>query len=276
MDSANAAEEIGYQTVDISYARDNQRAAFTRKVLQTDTAERFVSVLVPRDPSDDLGALASSVSVVQDAAGFVGKTEVSLALAGEDAKTYVIDVLYEDDITSTVVYGELGSNMAIKSYDKQPQLRTAGALVFDAAELQVNYDASADNEVKSFEAKTAKQIVYEGVTLLDCGTAVAADINYEIGEVSGVIDAAEGLTVKIYAPVECVNLVDTEGLPIIGSYDPVSMSYEFVTGVNDCQSIIDGGLRLDVDISGPEGEPDCMVDIWDFMEFSKYWLESVI
>jgi hypothetical protein len=35
-------------------------------------------------------------------------------------------------------------------------------------------------------------------------------------------------------------------------------------------------LKLDADISGPDGEPDCMVDIWDLAEFTKYWLRSVI
>jgi hypothetical protein len=166
--------------------------------------------------------------------------------------------------------------MAINAYDKSPQLRTAGPLTYDAAELQINYDASSGDELKSFDAKTAKRIVYNGVTLLNCERGVTANINYGAGETTGVIDADEGIVVNIYSPVECVNLENAEGEPIIGSYDPDTMNYEFVAGLNDCSSIIESGLKLDADISGPDGEPDCMVDIWDLAEFTKYWLRSVI
>ncbi|MFI4910115.1 MAG: hypothetical protein ACIAQZ_00465 [Sedimentisphaeraceae bacterium JB056] len=275
MDSVNGADEYGYQTIDISYARQGQRAAFTRKVLQAGESERFMSVLVPHSPLADVNTIVSSISVLQDAAGFEGSSSVTLNVAGE-AKTYVIDVLYEDDTTSIVVYGDTAGMMAINACDKLPQFRTAGPLTYDAAELQINYDASSGDELKSFEAKTAKKIVYNGVTLLNCETAVTANINYGAGETTGVIDADDEIIVNIYSPVECVNLENTEGEPIIGSYDPDTMSYEFVTGLNDCQSIIQSGLKLDADISGPEGEPDCMVDIWDLAEFTKQWLRSVI
>jgi hypothetical protein len=275
MDSVNGADQYGYQTIDISYARQGQRAAFTRKVLQGGESERFMSVLVPHSPSADVNAIVSSISVSQDAAGFEGSSSVTLNAAGE-VKTYVIDVLYEDDATSAVVYGDTAGMMAINAYDKSPQLRTAGPLTYDAAELQINYDASSGDELKSFDAKTAKRIVYNGVTLLNCERGVTANINYGAGETTGVIDADEGIVVNIYSPVECVNLENAEGEPIIGSYDPDTMNYEFVAGLNDCSSIIESGLKLDADISGPDGEPDCIVDIWDLAEFTKYWLRSVI
>ena len=44
--------------------------------------------------------------------------------------------------------------------------------------------------------------------------------------------------------------------------------------VNDptCQDVIDDGLLKASDISGPEGTPDCYVDLYDFAAFANEWL----
>ena len=39
-----------------------------------------------------------------------------------------------------------------------------------------------------------------------------------------------------------------------------------------CQDVIDAGLLLTGDFSGPEGTPDCHVDLYDFAAFASNWL----
>ena len=51
-------------------------------------------------------------------------------------------------------------------------------------------------------------------------------------------------------------------------YDEVEIEVENLT----CQDVIDDGLLIQIDISGPEGTPDCYVDMYDFMAFVDNWL----
>ena len=39
-----------------------------------------------------------------------------------------------------------------------------------------------------------------------------------------------------------------------------------------CQDVIDNGLLMMSDISGPEGNPDCYINLYDFAVFADYWL----
>jgi hypothetical protein len=37
-----------------------------------------------------------------------------------------------------------------------------------------------------------------------------------------------------------------------------------------CEDVIADGLTMPVDVSGPEGGPDCKVDLYDLAEFARY------
>ncbi len=276
MDSVNGADEYDYQTLDVNQARIAQRAAYTRKVLQAGTGERFMSVLVPHASAVAPASIASGIIITQAAAGFTGSTEVAVNNDGV-VKNYKIDVLYEDETTSTVVYGDTAGMMAIKAYDKSPQSRTVGGLTFDAADVQVGYDASGQTpELKSFSAAGANYVVYEGKQLLEASSPVDVRIDYFASEVTGTIEAADGANVKIYSPVECVRLFTVNGEPVLGVYDSLTMQYEFIAGAADCEALIRSGFKLDADISGPQGKPDCVVNLWDIAELAKHWLQSLI
>ena len=55
---------------------------------------------------------------------------------------------------------------------------------------------------------------------------------------------------------------------LVEAYDEVT-----ITVVNPtCQDIIDDGLLATGDISGPDGTPDCRVNMYDFAAFAGYWL----
>ena len=57
--------------------------------------------------------------------------------------------------------------------------------------------------------------------------------------------------------------------------DVISQIYDEVTITVEspiCQNVIDDGLLLPADLSGPEGVPDCYVDLYDVAEFASYWL----
>jgi len=51
-------------------------------------------------------------------------------------------------------------------------------------------------------------------------------------------------------------------------YDEVTITIENPV----CADVIDRGLLMPADISGPEGLPDCRVDLYDFAVISSYWL----
>lgn len=277
MDSANTPDEIGYQTVNIR-GRENHRAAFVKRILQSDTAERFISVLVPRNPSDDLNTLASSVSVDTGLAGFEGRTDITLTLPGKQQSTYTIDVLYEDNETSTVVYGEAGGLMAINSYDKSPKLRKVGDFEFNAESAQVGYDSSSEEAVvKSVTVKGAKYLSYEGSVLVQSDIAADIDISYLSDGLTGVVDAPDGAVIKIHSPGSNIQLLDLQQNPISGFYDSKTETYNITIGsIADCDAIIAAGYGLPADISGSQGKPDCVVDMFDFAKLAQYWLNSTI
>ena len=57
--------------------------------------------------------------------------------------------------------------------------------------------------------------------------------------------------------------------------DPLAVVYDEVTiTVEDptCQDVISDGLLLMADLSGPEGTPDCYIDLFDFAAFAGNWL----
>jgi len=51
-------------------------------------------------------------------------------------------------------------------------------------------------------------------------------------------------------------------------YDEVTITVEDPT----CQDVIDDGLSISSDISGPDGTPDCYVDLYDFAAMAGDWL----
>ena len=51
-------------------------------------------------------------------------------------------------------------------------------------------------------------------------------------------------------------------------YDEVMITVENPT----CQDVIDNGLLIMGDISGPDGNPDCYINLYDFAAFAGYWL----
>ena len=51
-------------------------------------------------------------------------------------------------------------------------------------------------------------------------------------------------------------------------YDEVTITVENPT----CQDVIDDGLLLMADLSGPEGVPDCYIDLYDFAALAGNWL----
>ena len=51
-------------------------------------------------------------------------------------------------------------------------------------------------------------------------------------------------------------------------YDEVAITVENPT----CQDVINDGLLISSDFSGPEGTPDCRVDLYDFAAFAGNWL----
>ena len=69
---------------------------------------------------------------------------------------------------------------------------------------------------------------------------------------------------------------------VVGTYVLRLTADDTVTAVSDdvtitvelpsCQDVIDDGLLLLADFSGPEGTPDCRIDLYDFAAFAEDWL----
>jgi len=54
--------------------------------------------------------------------------------------------------------------------------------------------------------------------------------------------------------------------------EALGSNYIMVLASPTCQNVRYAGLSLIADLSGPEGEPDCYVDLYDFAAFAANWL----
>ena len=108
-------------------------------------------------------------------------------------------------------------------------------------------------------------------TLTDDGKPVAATIEW--AKTSGPGDVAFSDT-AIEDPCVTFDAVGIYVLRLTADdtmatvYDEVTITVENPT----CQDVIDDGLLLLADLSGPEGTPDCYVDLFDFAAFAGNWL----
>ena len=51
-------------------------------------------------------------------------------------------------------------------------------------------------------------------------------------------------------------------------YDEMSLTFTEA----DCRAVRDLNLLYEADLTGPEGVPDCIINILDFAELAGYWL----
>ena len=108
-------------------------------------------------------------------------------------------------------------------------------------------------------------------TVTDDGNPVAATIGWS--KTSGPGDVVFSDT-AIEDPTATFPAVGTYVLRLtaddttVAVYDEVTITVENPT----CQDVIDDGLLLLVDFSGPEGVPDCYIDLYDFAAFAGNWL----
>ena len=108
-------------------------------------------------------------------------------------------------------------------------------------------------------------------TVTDDGKPEAATLVWS--ETSGPGDVVFSDT-AIEGPTATFSEVGTYVLRLTAN-DTIAVIYDEVTITVEspiCQNVIDDGLLITSDISGPEGIPDCYVDLYDVAEFASYWL----
>jgi len=108
-------------------------------------------------------------------------------------------------------------------------------------------------------------------TVTDDGNPVAATIEWT--KTSGPGDVVFSDT-AIEDPTATFSEIGTYVLRLTAD-DTMATIYDEVTievASPTCQDVIDDGLLMPVDISGPEGTPDCRIDLYDFAAFAGNWL----
>jgi len=107
-------------------------------------------------------------------------------------------------------------------------------------------------------------------TVIDDGNPVAAALAWTADPCSTVSFSDE----TIEDPIVTFTEVGTYVLRLTADDTVAVISDEVTITVENptCQDVIDDGLLLPSDLSGPEGVPDCRVDIYDFAALSGDWL----
>jgi len=109
-------------------------------------------------------------------------------------------------------------------------------------------------------------------TVTDDGNPVAATIGWT--RISGPGDVTFSPSADIEDPTAAFSAVGIYVLRLTADdtmaavYDEVTITVENPT----CQDVIDDGLLITGDVSGPEGTPDCHIDLYDFAVFAGDWL----
>jgi len=108
-------------------------------------------------------------------------------------------------------------------------------------------------------------------TVTDDGNPVAATLEWTQESGPGTVTFSD---TGIVNPTATFSEVGTYVLRLTADdtmaaiYDEVTIEVENPT----CQDVIDDGLLMIGDISGPEGTPDCRVNLYDFSAFAGNWL----
>ncbi len=111
-------------------------------------------------------------------------------------------------------------------------------------------------------------------TLYDDGKPAASDVNWSL--VQAIPEGA-----KVTFVTESTRLDPTISFNMAGTYVMQVTADDGMAENSDtimitvtsptCADVIADGLTMPVDISGPDGGPDCKVDLYDLAEFARYW-----
>jgi len=108
-------------------------------------------------------------------------------------------------------------------------------------------------------------------TVTDDGNPVAATLEWTQESGPGTVTFSD---TGIVNPTATFSEVGTYVLRLTADdtmaaiYDEVTITAENPT----CQDVIDNSLLIAGDFSGPDGIPDCYIDLYDFAAFADYWL----
>ncbi|MEN6306990.1 MAG: LamG-like jellyroll fold domain-containing protein [Anaerohalosphaeraceae bacterium] len=111
-------------------------------------------------------------------------------------------------------------------------------------------------------------------TLVDDGKPAAADVSWSVIQT---IPAEAQVTFISEStrldPTIAFNMAGTYTLQVTADDGLAEDSDTITITVTSptCADVIEDGLTMPVDVSGPEGGPDCKVDLYDLAEFARYW-----
>ena len=211
-----------------------------------------------------------------------------------NSKSYLyIDVVPEPDVVS-----EDQTGMMAEADDKPV---TIGARATSTTEVARGWNGMIDDvQVYSYclsEAQVAALAAMgDLVPQVDAGEAQTVSLQDDAVQLAGTAtdDGKPNPSLDIEWTSDPCNLGTVEFSPSADVEDPTAtfseagiyvlyltandghavVSDEVTITVNDptCQDVIDGGLLIVGDVSGPEGSPDCHVNLYDFAAFAGNWL----
>lgn len=117
------------------------------------------------------------------------------------------------------------------------------------------------------------QLVLNAV-LYDDGKPAASDVNWSL--VQAIPEGAKVTFVTESTrldPMISFNMAGTYVMQVTADDGMAENSDTIMITVTSptCADVIADGLTMPVDISGPDGSPDCKVDLYDLAEFARYW-----
>lgn len=207
---------------------------------------------------------------------------------GQTIKLYVDGILNVSGVGTGPIALDTVPVMIGGNYDVVDNYRTWNGLIDDA---RVYTYALSDAEVSSLAHQGINLVPYVdagedltfqiqedqlvlNATLYDDGKPAAADVNWSAVQVF----PAEAQVTFI---TESTRLDPTVSFTMAGTYtlqitadDGIAENSDMITITvtsPTCADVIADGLTMPVDISGPEGGPDCKVDLYDLAAFSLYW-----
>ncbi len=127
---------------------------------------------------------------------------------------------------------------------------------------------------------SGEAVQLNGELVHDDGVPAASTLAWTVVSVPAEADPADVVfsATDIATPTVTFPLIEGEYTLRLSAFDTVApVVDEVVITINlpSCQDVIDAGLKQVADISGPEGEPDCRVNIHDFAAIALSWLNCV-